>query len=93
MCSRTVNSIEKVKVTQSCQNPCDPMYCNLPGSSVHGISPGKNTGVGGHFLLQRILPNQDQSWVLLHCGQILYCLSHQGKPSSIVSEFNSQLEM
>ena len=25
----------------------DPMGCNLPGSSVHGDSPGKSTGVGG----------------------------------------------
>ena len=25
---------------------CNPMDCNLSGSSVHGDSPGKNTGVG-----------------------------------------------
>ena len=25
---------------------CDPMDCSRPGSSVHGDSPGKNTGVG-----------------------------------------------
>ena len=31
---------------------CNPMYCSLPGSSVD--SPGKNPGVGCHFLLQRI---------------------------------------
>ena len=31
---------------------CDPMDCNLPGSSVHGDSPCKSTGVGCHFLLQ-----------------------------------------
>ena len=24
------------------------MDCSLPSSSVHGDSPGKNTGVGGH---------------------------------------------
>ena len=29
----------------------DPMACSPPGSSVHGDSPGKNTGVGCHFLL------------------------------------------
>ena len=29
-----------------------------PGSSFHGIFPGKNTGVGCHFLLQGILPAQ-----------------------------------
>ena len=26
----------------------DPMDCSLPGSSLHGDSPGKNTGVGCH---------------------------------------------
>ena len=31
---------------------CDPMDCSLPGSSLHGDSPGKNTGVGCHVLLQ-----------------------------------------
>ena len=31
---------------------CNPIDCSLPGSSVHGDSPGKNTGVGYHFLLQ-----------------------------------------
>ena len=36
---------------------CDPMHCSLPGSSVHGIFPGKNTGVGCHFLLQGNLPD------------------------------------
>ena len=27
----------KVKVTKSCLTLCDPMYCSLPDSSVHGI--------------------------------------------------------
>ena len=43
---------EKVKVkalvTQSCPTLCDPLEHSLPGSSVHGDSPGKNTGVGCH---------------------------------------------
>ena len=34
----------------------DPMDCSLPGSSVHGDSPGKHTGVGCHALLQGIKP-------------------------------------
>ena len=42
-------------VTQSCPTLCDPMDCSPPGSSVHGESPGKNTGVGCHALLQGIL--------------------------------------
>ena len=39
-------------VANSCPTLCDPMDCSLPGSSVHGDSLGKNTGVGCHFLLQ-----------------------------------------
>ena len=34
------------------------MGCSLPGSCVHGDSPGKNTGVGCHALLQGIFPTQ-----------------------------------
>ena len=36
----------------------DTMDCSVPGSSVHGDSPGKNTGVGCHALLQGIFPTQ-----------------------------------
>ena len=39
-------------VTQSCLTLCNPMDYSLPGFSVHGDSPGKNTEVGCHFLLQ-----------------------------------------
>jgi len=43
-------------------------------------SPGKNTGVGCHSLLQLIFLTQGSNPGLLHCRQILYCLSHQGSP-------------
>ena len=39
---------------------------------------GKNTGVGCHFLLQRVFPTQGSNLGLPHCRQTLYCLSHQG---------------
>ena len=42
-----------------------------PGSSVHRISLGKNTGVGYHFLLQGIFPTQGLNLDLLHCRQML----------------------
>ena len=67
-------------VAQSCPTLCDPMDCSPPGSSVHEDSPGKNTGVGCHFLLQGIFPTQGSNPGLLHCRQILYHLSHQGSP-------------
>ena len=59
---------------------CDSMDYSLPGSSVHGDSPGNNTGVGYHALLQGIFPTQGLNPGLLHCRQILYNLSHQGSP-------------
>ena len=34
--------------TQLCLIPCNPMDCSPPGSSAHGDSPGKYTGVGFH---------------------------------------------
>ena len=39
-------------VDQLCPTLRDPVDCSLPGSSIHGHSPGKNTGVGFHALLQ-----------------------------------------
>ena len=43
-------------------------------------SPDNNTGVGCHFLLQRIFPTTQGSRVdLPYCGQTLYWLSHQGR--------------
>ena len=54
---------------------------SLPGSSIHGIFPGKNTGVGCHFLLQGIYLTQGSNLGLLHCRQTLYHLSHQGSPT------------
>ena len=41
---------------QSCPTLCDPRDCSPPGSSVRGIFPGKNTGVGCHFLLHGTFP-------------------------------------
>ena len=41
------------KSLRLCPTLCDPMDCSLPGSSVHGDSPGKNTGVGCHALVYK----------------------------------------
>ena len=56
-----------------------------PGSSVHGIFPGKNTRVGCHFLLQGIFPTQESNPGLLHYRQILYRLSHERSPEQVSS--------
>ena len=58
---------------------CDPRDCSLPGSSVQGDSPGKNTGVGCH-VLQGIIPIEGSNPGLPHCRQNFYHLSLQGRP-------------
>ena len=40
------------KSLQSCPTLCDRIDSGPPGSPVHGILPGKSTGVGCHCLLQ-----------------------------------------
>ena len=43
-------------------------------------SPGKNTGVGCHALLQGIFLTQELNWGLPHYRRILYQLNYQGSP-------------
>ena len=57
------------KLLQSCLTLCDPVDYGPPGSSVHGDSPGNNTGVGCHALLQEIFLTQGLNPCLL-------CLLH-----------------
>ena len=66
--------------TQLCLTLCNPMNSSPPGSFVCGDSPGNNTGVGCHGLLQRIFPTQGSNPGLSHCRQILYQLSHEASP-------------
>ena len=63
-------------LAQSCLTLCDSMDCSPPGSSMHGDSPGKNTGVSCHALLWGIFPTQGSNTGLPQCRQILYCLNH-----------------
>ena len=51
------------------------MGSSPPGSSVHGDSPGKSTGVGCHAHLQGTVPTQGLNLGLLHCRRALYHLS------------------
>ena len=44
---------------------CDPLDCSLPGSSVHGDSPGKNIGVGCRALFQGIFLTRESNLCLL----------------------------
>ena len=45
---------------------CDLMGYSPPGSPVQGICPGKNTGVGCHFLLPGTFPTQGSNSDFLH---------------------------
>ena len=60
---------DRAKSLQSCLILCNTADCRLPGSSVHGDSPGKNTGLGYRAFLQGIFPTQGSN---LH----LLCLLH-----------------
>ena len=46
--------------------------------------PGKNPGVGCHFLLQGIFLTQESNPGLTHCRQTPYLLSHQGSPTCYI---------
>ena len=50
----------------------------FPESESSWNFPGQNTGVGSLSLLQGIFPAQGSNPGLLHCGQVLYQLSHKG---------------
>ena len=56
------------------------MDCSQPDSSVYEDSPGKNSGVGCHVLLQGNFPTQVLDQGFLYCRQILYQLSYLGSP-------------
>ena len=55
---------------ESCSVMCDSLQSPR--------TPGQNTGVGSHSLLQGIFPIQRSKSALPHCRQILSQLSHQG---------------
>ena len=70
---------DKVLVTLLCPTLCNPMGYSPPGSSVCGAFQqeywrGCPSLPQGIFLTQVLNPG------LLHCRQILYCLSQQGSP-------------
>ena len=81
----------KVLVTQSCLT-----------LQPHGLSPirllcpwdfpGKNTGVGCHFLLLGIFLTQGSNPSLLHCRRILYRLRHQGTEHNTIMLFKSHTQ-
>ena len=70
-------------VARSLSNSLRPhvLFSRRAGLLCPWESPGKNTGVGCHFLLQGVLPIWGSNPDLLHCTQILYHLSHRETPT------------
>ena len=72
-----------VLVAQSCLTLYNPMDCSLPGSSVHGDSPGKNTREGCNFLLQGVLPTQGSAWVTCITGKFFTICTTKDAPKGL----------
>ena len=62
----------RCSVTQSCPTLPNPMDCSPARLLCQWDSPGKNTGMGCHFLLQGIFPMQESNQHLLFDRWILY---------------------
>ena len=63
-----------------------PRSPTLQADSLPSEPPGKpkNIGVGSLSLRQWIFPTQESNWGLLHCRWILYQLSYQGSPVTVI---------
>ena len=72
------------------------LSCSVVSNSLqtHGLyspwnSPGQDTRVGSGSFLQGIIPTQGSNSGLPHCRWILYQMSHQGNPCSLMSPIKS----
>ena len=75
----------KVFVPQLGLTLYDPMDYSPPGSSVHGDSPGKNTGVAGHAHPQGIYQTLESNPGLLPRRLTLYHLSYCMREAHAIS--------
>ena len=72
---------KKVLVTQACPTLCNPSQdCSQPGTSVHGIFQARILKWVAIPFSRGFFTTQGSNQGLLHCRQILSCLSHQGSP-------------
>ena len=72
----------KVLVTQLCLTLCN-LWTSLPGSSVHGILQARILEWIAIPFSRGIFLTQGSNLGLLHCWWVLYCLSHQGRPTRL----------
>ena len=75
---------------QSCPTLCDPIDGSPPGSPIPGASPGKNTGVGCHFLLQ-CLKVKSESEVAQSCPTLSDAMDCSPPGSSIHGIFQARV--
>ena len=74
----------RARFLQSCLTLCNPMDYSPSGSSVYEDSPGKNTGMGCHALLQGIFLTQGSNphlLCLLHWQACSLPVGPPGKPT------------
>jgi len=72
--------VSEVKVAQSRLTLCDPL-----GFTVHGILQARTLEWVASPFSRGTFPIEGLNPGLLHCGRILYPLSHQGSPSEKVA--------
>ena len=78
--SPVLQTLHTCLVAQLCLTLCHTVDFSPPGSFVRGDSPGQNTRVGCHALLQGIFPTQAKNSGFPYWRWLLYHLSHQGSP-------------
>ena len=72
-------------VTKLCPTPLQPHGLQPARFLCPWDFPGKNTGVGCHFLLQGVFPTKGSSPHLTLCRWTLLSLSYQGSPGRLFS--------
>ena len=75
---------------QSCPTLCDPRDSSPPGSSRPWDSPGKNTGVGCHFLL-RCMKVKSESEVAQSCLTLSDSMDYSPPGSSVHGIFQARV--
>ena len=79
------------KSLQSCPTLCDPIDCSPPRLPHPWDSPGKNTGVGCHFLLQ-CMKVKSESEVAHSCLTLSNPMDHSLPGSSVHGIFQARVQ-
>ena len=77
------NGVAVVVVAQSCLTLCDPMDCNLPGSSVHGILQARIQEWVAISISRGSSQPRDQTWVSFIVGRFVTIWTTRKAPVSL----------